>query len=130
MDSGMYRPLQITAVKALESNQDWYDGINEVYKKRRLLIWQIFDSLGATYDKNQTGLFVWARIPESYSDAFEFSDVYLNEARVFITPGSIFGSNGNRYARISLCATEEVLQESLNRLEQVNVKLKEKIKTA
>jgi len=130
MDSGMYKPLQMAAIKALESESSWYVRLNEVYEKRRLLVWKIFDRLNATYDKNQKGLFIWAKIPEKYNDAFEFSDVILNEARVFITPGSIFGSNGNRYARISLCSEEVILEETMKRLEKVKSKIANTIKSA
>jgi aspartate/methionine/tyrosine aminotransferase len=116
MDSGMYKPVQLAAVKALESSQSWFNGINREYKKRRKTVWQLFDNLNTVYNKNQTGMFVWARIPDSYSNAFEFSDKVLHESKVFITPGSIFGSNGNRYVRISLCSTQKTINEAINRI--------------
>jgi aspartate/methionine/tyrosine aminotransferase len=119
MDSGMYKPLQLAAAKALENPKSWYNSINAVYTQRRELVYQIFDLLDAQYDKAQTGMFLWAKIPDSYSDAYEFSDLFLNEAKVFLTPGTIFGSNGKQFARISLCSSEKQLSEALVRLQTV-----------
>ncbi len=116
MDSGMYKPVQLAASKALESSWDWYNSINSEYKKRRETVWQLFDALNAKYDRNQTGMFVWARITDSFSDSFEFSDKVLYESKVFITPGGIFGSNGNRYVRISLCSSQQTLKEAIDRV--------------
>ncbi len=116
MDSGMYKPLQYAAAKALESGTDWFEYINESYKKRRELAYQIFDLCGASYDKKQTGMFIWAKIPDSFTDSYAFSDKYLYESRVFLTPGAIFGSNGEQYARISLCSNEETLKEVIKRI--------------
>ncbi len=116
MDSGMYKPVQLAAAKALESSWDWYNSINSEYKKRRETVWQLFDILNARYDKNQTGMFVWARISDSYSDSFEFSDKVLYESKVFVTPGGIFGSNGNRYVRISLCSSQQTLKTAIDRV--------------
>ncbi|MFA6402061.1 MAG: aminotransferase class I/II-fold pyridoxal phosphate-dependent enzyme [Salinivirgaceae bacterium] len=116
MDSGMYKPLQLAASKALENTMEWYKSVNAQYIERRKWVYQIFDLLGAIYDVKQTGLFIWARIPDTYKDSYAFSDFYLQEAKVFLTPGSIFGSNGDRYARISLCSNEDQLQLALNRL--------------
>jgi len=119
MDSGMYKPLQLAASKALENTMEWYKSVNAQYIERRKWVYQIFDLLGASYDVKQTGLFIWARIPDAYKDSYEFSDFYLQEAKVFLTPGSIFGSNGNRFARISLCSNEDQLQLALIRLKKV-----------
>jgi len=116
MDSGMYRPVQIAAVKALSCDDSWYRSINEEYRKRRELVWDIFDAAGATYDKKQTGMFIWAQIPDSYKSSVAFSDKYLCKTNVFLTPGVIFGSNGERFARISLCCKQETLQEALRRI--------------
>jgi len=124
MDSGMYKPLQLAAVKALENPAEWYLEINKEYIKRRKLVWKLFDILGAKYDKQQTGMFVWAKIPESYKDAFVFSDEILDSTKVFITPGSIFGSQGNSYARISLCSSIGTLEESIKRIEKQLVNIK------
>jgi len=120
MDSGMYKPLQIAAVNALSCDESWYKKINTEYKLRRELVWQIFDATGANYDKNQTGLFVWAQIPDSQKDAFEYSDHYLNKANVFLTPGTIFGTNGSRFARISLCCNQQTLKEALERIKEAD----------
>ncbi len=119
MDSGMYKPMQLAAAKALENTMEWYKSVNEQYEQRRKWVYQIFDLLGATYDRKQSGLFIWAKIPDKYKDSYEFSDFSLNEAKVFLTPGSIFGSNGDRFARISLCSNEEQLQMALNRLKNI-----------
>jgi len=120
MDSGMYKPLQLSAVKALQQKSNWYSSINEEYKKRRTLVWQLFDKLGAVYDKNQTGMFVWAEIPQKFNDAIEFTDMILDKSKVFITPGNIFGSNGNKYARISLCGTTKTFEKAIKRIEKIN----------
>lgn len=117
MDSGMYKPMQLAAVEALSVDKDWYKSINEVYKKRRLLVWKLFDILECKYDKNQTGMFVWAQIPKKYKDGIELCDNVLYENNVFITPGNIFGSNGDRFARISLCSSEETLSKAIKRIE-------------
>lgn len=116
MDSGMYKPLQLAAVKALSCDKEWYSSLNEEYRKRRNLVWKIFDATGSIYDKNQTGMFVWAKIPSTTHSSVEFSDKYLHESNVFITPGHIFGSNGEGFARISLCCNEATLSEALKRV--------------
>lgn len=116
MDSGMYRPLQLAAANALSCDRDWYQSLNENYKRRRDLVWQIFDATGSVYDREQKGMFVWAKIPGTAHNSAEFSDRYLYESNVFITPGHIFGSNGEGFARISLCCNEETLIEALERV--------------
>ena len=116
VDSGMYRPLQLAAAEALNAGQDWYDGNNKVYEKRKKLAYAILDKLECTYDKQQTGMFVWARIPDHEECVADFSDSILMKANVFITPGFIFGENGKRYVRISLCSPEEMLKEALKRI--------------
>jgi aspartate/methionine/tyrosine aminotransferase len=118
MDSGMFLPLQLAAAKALELDQDWYDSVNAVYKKRREKVFALLDMLNCTYDKNQVGLFVWASIPGNYKDGFELSDEVLEGANVFITPGGIFGSAGNQYVRVSLCTNEEKLDEAIDRIQK------------
>ncbi len=119
MDSGMYKPVQMAAVKALENSMEWYNSINRIYKKRRELVWNLFDLLGAEYDKSQVGMFVWAKIPKEYENAIEFSDFFLEKTRVFLTPGTIFGSNGNKFARISLCSSEETINQAIERIKIV-----------
>lgn len=115
MDSGMFLGIQKGAIEALNCSDMWYLSLNSVYEQRREIVWQIADALNCTYDKGATGLFVWAKLPD-YLDAEEYIDLILKEKSIFITPGTIFGSNGNRYIRISLCASQEELEEALARL--------------
>ncbi len=119
IDSGMFRAMQLAAAKALEAEADWYEGNNVNYRKRRQLAGEIMDVLGCTYDERQVGMFLWGRIPDSYADVEQLTERVLHEARVFITPGFIFGSNGNRYIRISLCCKDEKLAEALKRIKAV-----------
>lgn len=120
VDSGMFRPLQLAAAEALHNTEEWHAEYNrEVYGRRRAVAEEIMKTLGCTYDPKQVGMFLWGRIPESYTDVEELTERILHEARVFITPGFIFGSNGKRYIRISLCAKEEKLQEALERIEKM-----------
>lgn len=121
VDSGMFRPLQLAAAEALKADFDWYENINIVYKKRREFAYEILDLIGCEYSKDQVGLFLWARIPEKYNSAEEIADAILYEAKVFITPGIIFGENGKKYLRISLCSSEELLREAINRIVKSNV---------
>ncbi len=119
IDSGMYRAMQLAAVKALDAEADWYEGNNANYSARRNTAGAIMDALGCTYDKNQVGMFLWGRIPDHYQDVEELTERVLHEARVFIVPGFIFGSNGSRYIRISLCAKNDKLEEALKRILQL-----------
>ena len=121
IDSGMYRALQLAAVKALDAEADWYESNNANYAARRKTAGEIMDALGCTYDKNQVGMFLWGRIPEQCADVEELTERVLHEARVFIVPGFIFGSNGSRYIRISLCAKNEQLTEALNRIKKITI---------
>ena len=117
IDSGMFRPLQLAAAEALHNEDSWHEAMNiDLYGKRRAVAEQIMDILGCTYDKNQVGMFVWGKIPAELNDVEQLTEKILHEARVFITPGFIFGSNGARYIRISLCATEQKLAEALERI--------------
>jgi len=116
MDSGMFRPVQEAAAKALTLEKKWYDDVNHVYRQRKELVLEILKTLDCTWQEDQTGMFIWARIPEKYSSGKELSDKILYEAHVFITPGFIFGSQGDKHIRISLCTPEEKLKESLNRI--------------
>lgn len=124
MDSGMYKPLQLAAVKALEKTKQWYSSINEEYKKRRKIVWELYEALGVKFDKNQVGLFVWGRIPDAFQNAEDFSDFILKEARVFITPGSIFGSEGEQFCRVSLCSSPGTLELAMKRLEDSEIFVK------
>jgi aspartate/methionine/tyrosine aminotransferase len=116
MDSGMFLPLQLAAAKALSLGKDWYDSVNAVYRKRRVKVFQLLQELDCEFDKGQAGMFVWAKIPVEYKDGYELSDKVLHQANVFITPGGIFGSAGDSYIRVSLCSSEEKLDESIERV--------------
>lgn len=117
--SGIFKPLQEAASEALGNPPDWYIKINTIYKERRNIVFEIFDLLKCKYDKKQTGLFVWAKIPEKYKSAEELSDLILYNSNVFVTPGFIFGSNGQNYLRISLCGDVENLKEAKKRIEKI-----------
>jgi aspartate/methionine/tyrosine aminotransferase len=114
MDSGMFYGIQKGAIEALKLGKDWFGQQNKVYTKRRNLIFQLAEKLGCTFDKNSVGLFVWAKLPPGTS-AEAFIDKVLIEKHIFITPGIIFGSNGEGYIRFSLCVTEEKIQEAIDR---------------
>lgn len=116
MDSGMFLPMQAAAVAALNNQESWYDKINEVYAGRRVIVEEIMVVLKCSIDKTQVGLFVWGRIPEEIVNCETFIEEILNRTHVFITPGFIFGNNGERYLRISLCANEKRLLEAKERL--------------
>ncbi len=118
IDSGMFRPMQLAAAEALQSDHTWYAHNNETYRHRRHVAEQIMDILHCTYDPTQVGMFLWGRIPDTCAHVEELTERILHEARVFITPGFIFGSNGERYIRISLCATEQKLQEAKERIQK------------
>jgi LL-diaminopimelate aminotransferase len=116
MDSGMFMPLQLAAAKALNLGPDWYSHINSIYAERREKVYHILDILGCSYALNQVGLFVWAKIPDHYKDAYTLSDEILYGANVFLTPGGIFGSQGNRYIRISLCGDLSRFEQAITRI--------------
>ena len=118
VDSGQYLPMMKAAAKALTLEQDWIDEVNKEYAERRKIAEKIMSELGCSFNPKQQGLFLWGRIPESVANVEEFTDKILYEARVFLTPGFIFGSNGDRYIRISLCATQERLEEALRRVRE------------
>lgn len=118
IDSGMFRAMQLAAAKALEAEEDWYEGNNRNYRNRRQLAGEIMQTLGCTYDKNQVGMFLWGKIPDSCKDVEELTERVLHQAGVFIIPGFIFGSNGKRYIRISLCCQEHKLAEALKRIRE------------
>lgn len=121
IDSGMFRAMQLAAATALEAETDWYEGNNKNYSNRRALAEAIMDALGCTYEKKQVGMFLWGRIPDSCADVEELTERVLHKARVFLTPGFIFGSNGKRYIRISLCCKDDKLAEALQRIKE-NIK--------
>ena len=116
MDSGMFLPLQLAAAKALELGQKWYDEVNKVYKGRREKVLDLLTLLNCSFDEKQAGLFIWASIPSNFQDGYALSDKVLQGANVFITPGGIFGSAGDKYVRVSLCATEEKINLAIQRI--------------
>ena len=119
IDSGMFRPMQLAAATALHNDESWHEEMNfNLYQKRRHLAEQILETLQCTYNKSQVGLFVWGRIPDHYQQVEDLTEAVLHKAHVFITPGFIFGSNGARYIRISLCCDEQKLAEALDRIKQ------------
>lgn len=120
IDSGTFRPIQLAAARAYDNSEAWHEEFNRnVYAQRKSLAEKIMDTLGCCYDKKQVGMFLWGRIPDCYAHAEELTEKILHEARVFVTPGFIFGTNGERYIRISLCANEEKLSEALKRIKAV-----------
>ena len=124
IDSGTFRGIQLAAAEAYNTNtEEWHREANiNVYRRRRTVAEQIMQALGCTYDASQVGMFLWGRIPDDLTDAEQLTERVLHEARVFITPGFIFGSNGARYIRISLCAKEEKMREALERINIMNNK--------
>jgi LL-diaminopimelate aminotransferase len=116
MDSGIFRAMQEAAVEALNNPPSWYEKVNSIYLKRRIIVEEIMELLKCWFDKNQTGLFVWGRLPEEIISCESFVEDILTRAHVFLTPGFIFGSKGDRYIRISLCADETTLTEAKRRI--------------
>ena len=120
MDSGMFLPVQLAAAKALSLGKEWFDSVNEHYKRRRLKAHElIHDILNFKYVTNQAGMFLWARVPSGYETGFELSDEVLNSSKVFITPGGIFGSAGEKFIRVSLCSPEEKFDQAINRVRNI-----------
>lgn len=115
MDSGMFYGIQKGAIKALEMSNEWFFEQNKIYEERRNLIWQLADKLDCTYEKDSTGLFVWAKIPEGKKSE-EVTDEILYKKDIFITPGTVFGSQGEGYIRFSLCVTSEIIKEAISRI--------------
>ena len=121
IDSGIFRGIQLAAAEAYRNTEDWHREANiETYSRRRKYAEEIMRVLGCTYDPTQVGMFLWGKIPGKYNDVEELTERVLHEARVFITPGFIFGSNGKRYIRISLCAKEDKIQQALERIKALN----------
>lgn len=120
IDSGTFRPMQLAAAQAYRNSDEWHEKMNRtLYRNRRNIAEQIMEALGCTFDPQQVGMFLWGRIPDSCRDVEELTEKVLHEARVFITPGFIFGSNGARYIRLSLCANETDLTEALHRIKEL-----------
>lgn len=121
IDSGMFRSLQLAAAKALENSDEWHELMNiGVYEKRRRVAEAIMNELECTFSPTQTGMFLWGRIPEGCANVELLTEKVLHQAKVFIVPGFIFGSNGDRYIRLSLCCKEEKLEEALKRIKDMN----------
>ena len=118
IDSGTFRGIQLAAAEALNTNDDaWHKEYNvDNYRRRRKIAEEIMTVLGCTFDPSQVGMFLWGKIPEKYANVEDLTERILHEARVFVTPGFIFGSNGQRYLRISLCAKDEKMAEALQRI--------------
>ncbi len=116
MDSGQFLPVQLAAIQALQLSDQWYTTLNTNYRQRQAVAFALLETLGCTFDRAQQGMFVWAKIPDHYADGYALSDELLYDKNVFLTPGGIFGSNGDRYIRISLCNPAETLQRGLDRL--------------
>ncbi|MBU2949140.1 aminotransferase class I/II-fold pyridoxal phosphate-dependent enzyme [Tamlana agarivorans] len=115
MDSGMFYGIQKGAIEALKCSDKWYSELNKVYEVRRKLVWELADALNCTYDKNASGLFVWAKLPEGEKSE-AFIDKILIEKNIFITPGTVFGTQGEGYIRFSLCATNVAIKETIARV--------------
>lgn len=118
MDSGMFLPVQLAAAKALQLGKEWHNEVNTVYRERREKVFELLQLLDCEFSKKQAGLFVWAKIPSTYKDGYVLSDEVLYKSNVFITPGSIFGSAGKKYIRISLCSPEEKFEEAIQRIKK------------
>lgn len=117
MDSGQFQALQLAAVQALQLPKEWYENLNKTYKERQNMAFQILQGIDCIFDYQQQGMFVWARIPDHYTDSYALSDELLYDRHVFLTPGSIFGSNGDRYIRISLCSDISTLEMALQKIQ-------------
>ena len=116
MDSGMFLPVQLAAAKALDLGGEWFAELDKIYRSRRIKMFELLQKLHCSFEMNQAGMFVWARIPAGSEDSYQFSDQILNSSRVFLTPGSIFGSEGENYIRASLCTKEERILEAIDRI--------------
>jgi aspartate/methionine/tyrosine aminotransferase len=119
MDSGMFLLVQLAAAKALTLDASWYAEVNKIYAERKLLACRLLDAVQCIYDKSQVGMFIWAKIPSSYANGYALSDALLNQSKVFITPGGIFGTAGDAYVRISLCSKKELLQDTIERIQKM-----------
>ncbi len=121
MDSGMFMPVQLAAAEALRTDAEWFRQLNEVYKERRQVAWRIYEALGVVYNQESAGLFVWGKVPSGIGE--QWSEAILKEAKVFITPGFIFGDQGTDYIRISLCSSEQILEKALLRIKEAKINI-------
>lgn len=116
VDSGQFKPMMLAAAEALKAPKEWYDKINKVYKERRKIAEEIMNSLKCSFDPSQSGMFLWGKVPDNYRSGEELTEKILDGTYVCITPGFIFGSNGDKYIRISLCTKNNVMLEALERI--------------
>ncbi|MEL6132631.1 MAG: aminotransferase class I/II-fold pyridoxal phosphate-dependent enzyme, partial [Bacteroidota bacterium] len=121
VDSGMFLPVQQAAITALGMSFQWHQAQNDIYAKRREFAYQLMDLLDCTYEKDRGGMFVWGKIPDRAESGQVYSEWILNQARVFIAPGFIFGSQGDRYIRLSLCANQGTYEEAIQRVKMLSV---------
>jgi len=127
MDSGMFKPIQLAAVCALNTGESWYNSINNEYARRREIVFSMLDVLGFRYNNHQVGMFVWAKVPGNFANAEQFTDLLLEQTGIFITPGSVFGSMGKNHVRVSLCADVEVLKMAHERINEFVLKQNKKV---
>lgn len=118
MDSGMFLPMQLAAARALELGQDWHDGLNATYRERREKVFELLQLLQCRFNSQQAGMFVWARVPKEWKDGYALSDELLYNSHMFITPGGIFGTAGDKYIRVSLCAPVQRFEEAIERIRE------------
>ena len=118
MDSGMFYGIQQGAIAALKQPKSWFDHINAIYRERREQVWKLAEVMGCTFSKDNSGMFVWAKLPDWHNDSERFIDQLLYKKNIFIAPGTIFGSAGQGYIRFSLCIDKGQIIEALNRLEK------------
>ncbi len=121
VDSGMFKPMQLAAAAALQNPESWHIARNDEYRERRELAYQILDRLSCTYDKRQTGMFLWAKVDDAIGSSEKLADYLLYKKNIFVTPGFIYGEKGEKYIRISLCLKQQLLQKVLQRLESIDI---------
>lgn len=124
IDSGMFLPIQMAAAEALNSGKEWITNLNDTYRKRREIVYNILNRLGSPFCDDQAGLFVWSGLPDGYSSSYDYSDYLLEKYKIFITPGSVFGTNGRKYIRTSLCLPDQELERCLERISLIEKKKK------
>lgn len=121
VDSGMFKPMQLAAIKAFNNPVSWHNHRNKEYKERRTIVYEILDRLSCTYDKSQSGLFIWAKVNPELGSSEKIADYLLYEKNIFVTPGFVFGKKGEQYIRISLCVKQEILKKVLARIESIDL---------
>lgn len=121
VDSGMFKPMQLAAVEAFKNPESWHEARNEEYKKRRNLLYRILDLLSCTYDKSQTGMFIWAKVSPALGTAAKLADFLLYQKHIFVTPGFVYGIKGEQYIRVSLCVKQELLEKVIKRIESIDL---------